>query len=107
MSPGTDVGGSPRSAASADLIATVKYRKPAMKTKSLKLGAMALATLTMLGAARGKAQEKLAEGEVKDIAEEAFVYGFPMVMNYGVVYESFIDKSSSQYKCSFNQLYNS
>src|SRR5262249_50902698 len=38
--------------------------------------------------------------------EEAIIYGFPMVMNYGVVYESFIDKSSSQYKCPFNQLYN-
>lgn len=34
------------------------------------------------------------------------IYGFPLVMNYGVMYESFIDKSSSQYKCPFNQLYN-
>ena len=40
------------------------------------------------------------------IAEEAFIYGFPMVMNYGVMYEYFIDKASSQYKTSFNQLYN-
>ncbi|MFO0928419.1 MAG: DUF1254 domain-containing protein [Gemmataceae bacterium] len=45
-------------------------------------------------------------GEVKAIAEEAFVYGFPIVMNYGVIYESFIDRESSQYKCGFNQLYN-
>jgi hypothetical protein len=40
------------------------------------------------------------------VAEEAFLYGFPMVMNYGVYYESFIDKSSSQYKCGFNEIYN-
>src|SRR4029077_17720288 len=37
---------------------------------------------------------------------EAFIYGFPMVMNYGVMYEYFIDKSSSQYKAPFNELYN-
>jgi hypothetical protein len=52
------------------------------------------------------AEEKPAKGEVQAIAEEAFVYGFPMVMNYAVVYQSFIDKSSSQYKCPFNELYN-
>lgn len=44
--------------------------------------------------------------ETKAIAEEAFIYGFPMVMNYGVMNEYFIDKSSSQYKCGFNQIYN-
>ncbi len=54
----------------------------------------------------GLAQEKLAKGEVQAIAEEAFVYGFPLVMNYAVMYESFIDKSSPQYKCPLNQLYN-
>ncbi|MFO0880001.1 MAG: DUF1254 domain-containing protein [Gemmataceae bacterium] len=52
------------------------------------------------------AQEKLDKGEARAVAEEAFVYAFPLVMNYGVMYETFIDKSSSQYKCSFNQLYN-
>jgi uncharacterized protein (TIGR03000 family) len=39
-----------------------------------------------------------------EIAEEAFIYGFPMVMNYQVMYEFFIDKSSSQYKGPFNQV---
>ncbi|HZZ81925.1 MAG TPA: DUF1254 domain-containing protein, partial [Gemmataceae bacterium] len=52
------------------------------------------------------AQDKLAKGEARAIAEEAFIYGFPMVMNYGVMYETYIDKSSSQYKCPLNQLYN-
>ncbi|RCS40574.1 DUF1254 domain-containing protein [Bremerella cremea] len=40
------------------------------------------------------------------IAEEAFVYGFPIVMNYGTLYEYFIDTTSDQYKCSFNEIYN-
>ncbi len=40
------------------------------------------------------------------IAQEAFVYGFPMVMNYAVMYEYFIDTTSDQYKCPFNEIYN-
>ena len=44
--------------------------------------------------------------EVKAIAEEAFVYGLPLVMNYGVMYEFVIDKNSNQYKAPFNQIYN-
>jgi hypothetical protein len=44
--------------------------------------------------------------EVKAIAEEGFIYGLPLVMNYAVNYEFWIDKSSSQYKAPFNTLYN-
>jgi hypothetical protein len=62
--------------------------------------------LAWLAALPGVAWEEPPRGEVKAIAEEAFIYGFPMVMNYGVIYESFIDRSSSQYKCPFNRLYN-
>lgn len=44
--------------------------------------------------------------EAQKIAEEAFIYGFPMVMNYGTLYEYTVDKSSSQYKGPFNQVHN-
>jgi hypothetical protein len=44
--------------------------------------------------------------ETKAIAEEGFVYGLPIVMNYAATYEFFVDKTSSQYKTGFNQLYN-
>jgi hypothetical protein len=40
------------------------------------------------------------------VAEEAFVYGLPMVMNYGSMYELFIDPKSSQYKGPINTLIN-
>ena len=52
------------------------------------------------------AQADLAKGEVKAIAEEAFIYGFPMVMNYGTMYEYAIDTASSQYKAPFNRISN-
>ena len=68
--------------------------------------ALVAAAIGMLGATPGVARDKLAKGEVQKIAEEAFIYGFPMVMNYDVYYELFVDKTSSQYKAPFNELYN-
>jgi hypothetical protein len=44
--------------------------------------------------------------ETKAIAEEGFIYGLPIVMNYAVMYEYSVDKNSGQYKAPFNQIFN-
>ncbi|HSR87955.1 MAG TPA: DUF1254 domain-containing protein, partial [Pontiella sp.] len=44
--------------------------------------------------------------ETKAIAEEGFIYGLPIVMNYAVMNEFCIDKNSGQYKAPFNEMYN-
>src|ERR1700680_4785122 len=44
--------------------------------------------------------------KAKDIAEEGFIYGLPIVMNYGVMYEYAVDRSSGQFKAPFNRLKN-
>jgi hypothetical protein len=44
--------------------------------------------------------------ETKAIAEEGFIYGLPIVMNYAVMYEFCVDKDSGQYKGPFNQIFN-
>ncbi|WP_264565966.1 DUF1254 domain-containing protein [Flavobacterium sp. N3904] len=44
--------------------------------------------------------------ETKAIAQEAFVYGLPIVMNYAVMQEFSVDKNSGQYKGPFNQVTN-
>jgi hypothetical protein len=44
--------------------------------------------------------------ETKAIAEEAFIYGLPIVMNYAVMNEFVVDKNSSQYKGPFNSIAN-
>lgn len=44
--------------------------------------------------------------EVEQIAEEGFIYGLPLVMAYTASYEFWVDKSSSQYKGPFNEIYN-
>jgi hypothetical protein len=44
--------------------------------------------------------------EVKAIAEEGFVYGLPIVMNYGVMYEFVVNRDSGQWKAPFNEIHN-
>src|SRR6267154_1298531 len=44
--------------------------------------------------------------EAKAIAEEGFIYGLPIVMNYAVMYEYSVDKNSGQYKAPFNHINN-
>jgi hypothetical protein len=44
--------------------------------------------------------------ETRAIAEEGFIYGLPIVMNYAVMYEYVLDKNSGQWKAPFNQIFN-
>jgi hypothetical protein len=42
--------------------------------------------------------------EIKAIAEEGFIYGLPLVMNYAVMNEFAVDTKGSQFKAPFNQM---
>ena len=44
--------------------------------------------------------------ETKAIAEEGFIYGLPIVMNYAVMNEYAVDSNSGQFKAPFNQINN-
>src|SRR5438067_13667281 len=44
--------------------------------------------------------------ETRVIAEEGFVYGLPIVMNYAVMNEYAVDTKSSQFKAPFNEINN-
>jgi hypothetical protein len=44
--------------------------------------------------------------KAKDVAEAGFIFGLPIVMNYGVMYEYAIDRKSGQFKAPFNQIKN-
>jgi hypothetical protein len=44
--------------------------------------------------------------EFQAIAEEGYIYGLPIVMNYGVLYDYIIDKNSGQWKAPFNTISN-
>ena len=71
-----------------------------MKTKTI---------LTSLGFAVALTTTRAADltpAETKAIAEEAFIYGLPIVMNYAVMHEYAVDKSGPQFKAPFNQIKN-
>ena len=44
--------------------------------------------------------------ETKAIAEQGFIYGLPLVMNYAVMYEYVVDRNSGQFKAPFNEIKN-
>ena len=44
--------------------------------------------------------------ETKAIAEEGYIYGLPIVMNYAVMYAYAVDRNSGQFKAPFNKIMN-
>jgi len=90
-----------------------------MKTRNLATTAFAAIALTLT--ACDKKNDAVSEGEkadkaagidapsieeVKAIAEEGFIYGLPIVMNYAVMNEFAVDKDSGQFKAPFNSIFN-
>jgi hypothetical protein len=75
--------------------------RPTMRRTSI----LAAALVSALAFTSARAAD-LTPAETKAIAEEGFIYGLPIVMNYAVMYEYAVDKSSGQYKAPFNQIKN-
>jgi hypothetical protein len=77
-------------------------------------GTVAIAAALMVGCTKNDSitttekstGDKPSIAETKAIAEEAYIYGLPIVMNYAVMYEFSVDKNSGQYKAPFNQIEN-
>ena len=59
--------------------------------------------LLFLSAISGFAQT-VTPAEAREIAKEAYIYGFPMVDNYRIQYLYFVDKQSPEFKAPWNQL---
>ena len=66
----------------------------------------ALAALAALLATPSFSQTPGQIHDAQAIAEEAYLYGFPMIVNYKVMYEYAIDRSSGQFKAPFNTISN-
>ena len=79
------------------------------KRDLLRSAAVAVITATTARSVPVSAQNK-AEWpsllEAKDIAEEGFIYGLPLVMNYAVMQEFAVDRNSGQFKAPFNEINN-
>ncbi len=65
-----------------------------------------LTVATMLAFSfQGKAAD-LAPAEVRAIAKEAYIYGYPMVDSYRIEYGYFVDKKDPEYKGPWNEIHN-
>src|SRR3979411_2569096 len=79
------------------------------KRDLLRSAALAAITVTTAKAVPANAQAKAEWPDIREakaIAEEGFIFGLPLVVNYGVMYEYAVDRNSGQFKAPFNQIKN-
>jgi hypothetical protein len=69
------------------------------------LGPAALVMSNMLAPNQASAQSP-PEGEVRAIAKEATIYGFPLVDSYRIQYSYFVDRNDPEFKGNWNELHN-
>ncbi len=75
-----------------------------LKSATLR-GSIGLAVILVVIAGCGVApDEAMNSEEAQAIAKDAYIYGFPMVMNYKTLYNYVIDTSNPEYKGPFNHL---
>jgi hypothetical protein len=95
-----------------NLVAVASLITPAMamsepaSTRRSAIAATTLAALAALSGASASAQSPEQLKEAQAIAEEAYLYGFPMIVNYEVMYDYAIDRASGQFKAPFNVISN-
>jgi hypothetical protein len=58
-----------------------------------------------LDRASAEADFDLTAGEITTLVEDAVIYGFPLVANYGVLYEHSINQKSRDFKAPLNQIH--
>ena len=68
-----------------------------------KIYLITLASLMVISSSFAS-EQKLSAKEATEIAKEAYIYGFPLVLNYKTMYSYTIDKKSTEFKGDFNQL---
>jgi hypothetical protein len=74
-------------------------------TRTQKLIAAALASALML-ALNAHAADALSPEEARAIAKEAYIYGYPMVDSYRILYAYAVDRENPEFKAPWNQLRN-
>jgi len=74
-----------------------------MKLYRLKVLLLLLGLLAISSCKQAPVREAISH---KDTWKEAYIYAFPMVMNYGIMYAYAVDRNSGQFKAPFNQIFN-
>ena len=74
-------------------------------SKALRMAAVVVAALALLPSQAQQVPQAQLD-EVKATAEEAYLYGVPMIVGYSVMNKFFIDRNSGQFKAPINTLSN-
>ncbi|MDX0010034.1 DUF1254 domain-containing protein (plasmid) [Sinorhizobium meliloti] len=74
--------------------------------RSAAIGALVAATASSTAVIAQDKAEWPSPLEAKDVAEEGFIYGLPLVMNYAVMQEFAVNRDSGQFKAPFNEINN-
>jgi len=74
-----------------------------MKLYRLKVLLLLLGLLAISSCKQAPVREAISH---KDTWKEAYIYAFPMVMNYGIMHAYAVDRNSGQFKAPFNQIFN-
>src|SRR5713101_2674415 len=77
-----------------------------MTITTLKTIACTMVLLSSVPFTAAHAQTSVTPAEVRAIAKEAYIYGFPMVDNYRIQYTYFADSKGPEFKAPWNQLVN-
>ncbi|MCC6782156.1 MAG: DUF1254 domain-containing protein [Planctomycetes bacterium] len=75
-----------------------------MKALPQRLAGVAVLCHALLLPAPARAQTGITPAEVRAIAREAYVYGFPMVDSYRIQHAYFVDSGNPEFKAPWNRL---
>src|SRR6478752_2271614 len=87
------------------LLRPIQTEENTLMKSNYKRNFIAAVLAAMLALTTARAAD-LTPGETKAVAEEGFIYGLPIVMNYAVMYEYAVDRDSGQFKAPFNEIKN-
>ena len=74
--------------------------------KTIPRTLFALTLLILISGIMTGCKPKVTPQQAQEISQEAYIYGFPIVDNYRIMYSYFIDESSPEFKAPFNQIKN-
>jgi hypothetical protein len=66
----------------------------------------AVVLISFLSLALAHAQTDVNPKEAREIVKEAYIYGYPMVDSYRIMYSYFVNRESPEFKAPFNQIRN-
>jgi len=79
------------------------YKPPTLNNMNNRTILSTFLLIFILSGCQGPS-EKITPEEAQKISKDAYIYGFPLVMNYKTLYANSINKNSGDYKGDFNEL---